>query len=82
MTEIQSPAPGLEPTELPLVRYRNRVIHASDLALITQLMQANPGLGRTHLSRLLCSHWNWRQPTGALKEVSFRQSYSRDKSAR
>lgn len=68
MTEIQSPASGPE----PLVRYRNRAIHASDLAFIRDLMQAHPGLGRTHLSRLLCDHWNWRQPTGALKEYACR----------
>jgi hypothetical protein len=56
----------------PLVRYRNRAISAADIAFIAELIRANPGLGRTPLSRLLCERWNWRSPTGALKEYACR----------
>ena len=55
-----------------LVRYRNRSLRASDIDFIRATMQAHPGMGRTHLSRLLCELWDWRQPGGGLKEYACR----------
>lgn len=55
-----------------LVRYRNREIRESDIAFIQAQMQAHPGMGRTPLSRLLCSAWDWRKPDGGLKEYACR----------
>jgi len=65
-------APSPLAARQPLVRYRNRVIFASDIAHITELIGANPGTGRTSLSRLLCEQWNWRSPSGTLKEYACR----------
>lgn len=64
--------PDQQQQEAVLVRYRNREIRPSDLAFIESMMAANPGMGRTPLSRLLCSAWNWRQPGGGLKEYACR----------
>jgi hypothetical protein len=55
-----------------LVRYRNRDIRASDIEFIRSRIEANPGMGRTHLSRLLCEIWDWRQPGGGFKEYACR----------
>lgn len=63
---------ALSPSTQPLLRYRNRAIGAADIAFIRDLIQANPGLGRTPLSRLICEQWNWRSPAGALKEYACR----------
>lgn len=60
------------PTSQPLLRYRNRAIVSSDIAFIHDLIQANPKLGRTPLSRIICEQWNWRSPMGALKEYACR----------
>jgi len=61
-----------QPSEPTLVRYRNRDIRSADIAFIQSTMQANPGMGRTHLSRLLCELWDWRGPGGSLKEYACR----------
>ena len=55
-----------------LVRYRNRAIRAVDVAFIKSVMALHPAMGRSVLSRHLCSSWNWRQSTGALKEYACR----------
>jgi hypothetical protein len=64
---IQQQAP-----EQPVVRYRNRAIGTTDIEFIITMMSTNPGLGRTGISQLLCEQWNWRSPTGALKEYACR----------
>jgi hypothetical protein len=66
MTEFP---PGPSPI---LVRYRNRSIAQLDLDLINSQMQKHPALGRTGLSRLLCEQWDWRSPSGKLKEYACR----------
>jgi hypothetical protein len=70
MTGIEELA--LSPSNQPLLRYRNRAIVSSDIAFICDLIQTHPGLGRTPLSRIICERWNWRSPTGALKEYACR----------
>jgi hypothetical protein len=55
-----------------LVRYRNRAITQSDIEFIKQQIANNPKWGRTVLSRHLCEVWNWRQPSGSLKEYPCR----------
>jgi len=55
-----------------LVRYRNRAIAQGDLDFIKNQMAAHPGLGRTGLSQLLCELWNWRSPSGQVKEYACR----------
>jgi hypothetical protein len=56
----------------PLLRYRNREIRESDLALIRRVMADQPELGRTALSQMLCAQWDWRQANGALAEYACR----------
>ena len=60
------------PGPSPIVRYRNRSITQIDLDFINIQMAKHPSLGRTALSRLLCEQWNWRQPSGQLKEYACR----------
>jgi hypothetical protein len=55
-----------------LVRYRNRDIRATDIEFIQATILAHPKMGRTHLSRLLCEIWDWRQPNLGLKEYACR----------
>ena len=49
-----------------ILRYRGRVITATDLAGIQALLAAHPGASRRALSEALCQLWDWRQPNGAL----------------
>lgn len=58
--------------ERVLVRYRNRAIRAADIAFIKSVMASSPAMGRTRISRELCSAWDWRQPNGAFKEYACR----------
>jgi len=43
-----------------------------ELRQIEMIMGENPGINRTQLSRKLCELWNWRFPSGALKDMSCR----------
>jgi hypothetical protein len=49
--------------------YRGRPITTSDVALIQQLIAANPTLSRRALSQKLCEAWDWRQPNGRLRDM-------------
>lgn len=49
-----------------LLRYRGRVITATDVAAIQALIAAHPTASRRALSAQLCRLWHWRQPNGAL----------------
>lgn len=51
---------------------QGRRICAQDLALIRDLIAKNPSAHRSHLSLLLCELWNWRTPTGQLKDIAAR----------
>lgn len=55
-----------------LFRYRFRELRASDLDLVLQTIQEYYARGRSHISRVLCEVWGWRQPSGALKEYPCR----------
>ena len=39
---------------------------------INKLIQDNPSMSRTELSRELCRLWDWRSPTGQVKDISAR----------
>jgi len=43
-----------------------------DVALIERLLAEHPGWGRSHLSRRLCELWEWRTPSGQLKDMACR----------
>jgi len=42
------------------------------LRQIKLIMEENPGISRTRLSRELCELWDWRFPSGDLKDMSAR----------
>jgi len=51
-----------------VLRYRGRVVTASDVQCIRKLIATHPELSRRRLSAKLCEAWDWRQVNGALKE--------------
>ena len=52
--------------------YCGRHFSAEDVAAIRELIERNPTLKRTPLSRRVCERFEWRQPNGALKAMSAR----------
>ena len=51
---------------------QGRKTSPSDINFINCLLVENPTWNRTRLSRELCSLWNWRTPTGRLKDMACR----------
>jgi Druantia protein DruA len=51
---------------------QGRQVSAEDLALIRGLLAQNGAPHRSALSRQLCELWNWRSPTGRLKDIAAR----------
>ena len=54
---------------MSVLRYRGHQITAQQIAAITAMIEANPGLSRWKLSRLLCEAWQWKQANGALRDM-------------
>jgi len=52
--------------------YCARDFTEDDIQTIGRLMQDNPTLQRSPLSRQLCELWNWRKPNGELKDMTCR----------
>ena len=48
------------------------IIGDEQIHQIKQIMEENPGINRSGLSRKLCELWNWRFPSGDLKDMSCR----------
>jgi len=48
------------------------IIDDEKLNQIKSMMEENPGINRSQLSRQLCELWNWRFPSGDLKDMSCR----------
>lgn len=44
------------------------------IEFIRRLIEENPGIGRTKLSRMLCEMWDWRGANGQLKDMSCRDT--------
>ena len=59
----------LESMSDPILCYRGRVIRASDIQAIRQLIAQHPQASRRRLSALLCQAWNWVQPNGQLRDM-------------
>jgi len=51
---------------------QGRWISTSDIQFIRDLLNSHPDWSRTHLSKELCTHWDWRRETGALKDIACR----------
>jgi hypothetical protein len=52
--------------------YCGREFSLDDIQTIKQLMEQNPRLQRTPMSRQLCELWGWTKPNGELKDMSCR----------
>lgn len=51
---------------------QGRWISMSDIQFIRDLLSSHLDWSRTHLSKELCTHWDWRRETGALKDIACR----------
>ena len=61
--------------------YCGREFSPDDLQTIRRLMEQNPLLKRSPLSRKLCELWHWTKPNGELKDMTCRVALSRMHSA-
>jgi hypothetical protein len=52
-----------------ILSYRHRVVTASDVAFIRNLIALHPSSSRRDLSKKLCQAWNWVQANGALRDM-------------
>jgi len=57
--------------------YCGREFSAGDIQAIKLLMEQNPSLKRTPLSRKLCELFGWRKPNGELKDMTCRVALQR-----
>jgi hypothetical protein len=55
-----------------LFRYRARDLSAEDIKTIKETIAHHYSKGRSHISRVLCQQWNWKQVNGNLKEYAAR----------
>ena len=53
-------------------RYSGRDFSPDDLQAIARMIELNPTVKRTPLSRLVCEQLDWRRPDGRLREMSCR----------
>lgn len=51
---------------------RGRRLGGAEITLIRGLMEAHPDWGRTRLSKELCLRWDWKQPSGQIKDIACR----------
>jgi hypothetical protein len=51
---------------------RGRRIGAAEVAFIRGLISREGAQGRTHVSRVLCRRWEWRQANGSYREIACR----------
>jgi hypothetical protein len=51
---------------------RGREFTPVDLEFIRNIINIHWGEGRSYISRMLCEHWDWRQPNGRLKDRACR----------
>lgn len=55
-----------------LFQYRSRKLTLKDINFIKNIIRQNYSKGRTHISRLLCKAWDWKQPNDKYKEYAAR----------
>jgi len=51
---------------------QGRTLTPADLDTIRDLILSHPGWNRTRLSRELCALWDWRTPSGQVKDMACR----------
>lgn len=52
--------------------FRGRSLSSSDIDFINKAIETHWDHGRSHISRVLCDRWDWRQPNGRLKDRACR----------
>ena len=57
--------------------YCGRKFSPDDIQTIRRLMEQDPSLKRSPLSRKLCELWHWTKPNGELKDMTCRVALSR-----
>jgi len=55
------------------ITVRKRTVGAPELEFIQATLHEHWNEGRTHVSRILCEKWDWRQPNGALRDMACRE---------
>ena len=55
------------------ITIRKRTINEEDVPSIQATVNDHWDKGRTHISKVLCQEWNWRQPNGRLKDMACRE---------
>ena len=55
------------------ITIRKRTITEEDIPSIQAIVNGHWDKGRTHISKVLCEKWNWRQPNGHLKDMACRE---------
>jgi hypothetical protein len=57
--------------------YCGREFSLDDIQTIKRLMERDPSLKRSPLSRMLCALWDWTKPNGELKDMTCRVALTR-----
>lgn len=52
-----------------ILRYRGRVVTASDVSFVRELIAKHPATSRRGLSQKLCEAWDWYQPNGSPRDM-------------
>jgi len=60
-----------------ILRIRGREVGPAELEQIRGWLAAHPQWSRRHLSQELARHWQWRSPTGQLKDIAARDLLNR-----
>ena len=55
------------------ITIRKRTINEEDIPSIQATVVRHWDKGRTHISKVLCEKWAWRQPNGRLKDMACRE---------
>jgi hypothetical protein len=58
---------------MPTLTIRKRAIGQEDIQQIQATVNKHWDRGRKHISRQLCRLWDWRQPSGRLKDMACRE---------
>ena len=55
------------------ITIRKKTITQEDIPFIQATINEHWNKSRTHISKVLCEKWNWRQPNGRLKDMACRE---------
>ena len=55
-----------------IITIQGRCLKSSDIEVIKSLIKDNPSWHRTKLSKEICELWDWKRPSGGLKDMACR----------